>query len=66
MVISVALLCIIVTVYFYNRYVPVLGVPCLKDLELTTPAKIIDVRDYNQVEEPVPTAIKNSRCLPAT
>lgn len=58
MVISVALLCIIVTVYFYNRYVPVLGVPCLGDLELTTPAKIIDVRDYNQVEEPVPTAIK--------
>lgn len=57
MVISVALILIIVSVYFYNRYVPVLGVPCVKDLELSSPATIVDVRDYNYVDEAVPVAV---------
>lgn len=57
MVISVAVIFLIISVYFYNRYVPVLGVPCVKNLELTSPAKIVDVRDYNYVEEPLPVAV---------
>ncbi|KPB03961.1 hypothetical protein [Bacillus sp. CHD6a] len=57
MVISVALLCMIVSIYVYNRYVPVLGVPCVKDLENTSTVKTIDVRDYNYVDEPVQAAV---------
>ena len=57
MVISIALLFILISVYFYNRYVPVIGVPCVKNIELTSPAKVVDVRDYNYVEEPVSVAV---------
>ena len=57
MVISIALIFILISVYFYNRYVPVIGVPCVKNIELTSPAKVVDVRDYNYVEEPVPVAV---------
>lgn len=34
-----------------------LGVPCVKNLELTNSVKVVDVRDYNYVEEPVPVAV---------
>ncbi len=58
MVISIVLVLMIISIYLYNRYVPVLGVPCVKDMnQMDVHTKIIDVRDYNYVQDAVPDAI---------
>ncbi|WP_237661618.1 rhodanese-like domain-containing protein [Sutcliffiella horikoshii] len=47
-----------VSIYLFKRYVPVLGVPCLKAIEhIKNDIKIVDVRDFNYVQGIFPNSI---------
>ncbi|KMJ58694.1 hypothetical protein AB685_09835 [Bacillus sp. LL01] len=51
----IVLVITLVTFSIYNRYVPVIGVPCVRDLEQSDSfILIVDVRDYNYVQDTVP------------
>jgi len=48
----------IIAFFFYIRYVPVHGVPCIGSLFQYNDVKILDVRDYNQsYKDPVENSI---------
>ena len=54
----IALALFAISIYLYKGYVPVLGVPCLKTVEhIKSESKVLDVRDYNYVNETIPKAI---------
>ncbi|MCQ6274267.1 hypothetical protein JMM81_04660 [Bacillus sp. V3B] len=45
---SITILLSIIFVFIYRRYVPVLGVPCIRSLNKDGDLiKVVDVRDYN-------------------
>ena len=59
LILSFGLALTAIFIYLYKRYVPVFGVKCLKAIEImeSDTIKIIDVRDFNYVQNTVPNAV---------